>query len=305
MRLAPMWVEQALKGVQIQGDDPYKVFTAANDAPGDVTDSRLISLDRQFLRADFPAKFSMSTVEPRRTVAFTGAPADLLTLLLQLSCCSSVMASPSDCKANSFGGRIWHKGAGSGLTWTHESFAGLCKLACRMPELPHSVHALKDVRLVRDFLKRSKGYAYIDFDSSAHVGEAVEKFNGQQVNKRVMRVARSLPTKRLYEEKVLFVKNIGATASEDDIKSAFSAQGEVASVRIPRDNSQDQSKRTSEPGLRVKVCWLVIIPRQNQEGKAHKGYAYVEFASDESVKAALACEKPMEIGGQIDSSGVG
>ena len=29
-----MWVEQALKGVQIQGDDPYKVFTAANDAPG-------------------------------------------------------------------------------------------------------------------------------------------------------------------------------------------------------------------------------------------------------------------------------
>ncbi|CAE7041394.1 pabpc1-b [Symbiodinium sp. CCMP2592] len=268
-----MWVEQALKGVQIQGDDPYKVFTAANDAPGDVTDSRLISLDRQFRRADFPAKFSMSTVEPRRTVAFTGAPTDLLTLLLQLSCCSSVMASPSDCKANSFGGRIWHKGAGSGLTWTHESFAGLCKLACRMPELPHSVHALKDVRLVRDFLKRSKGYAYIDFDSSAHVGEAVEKFNGQQVNKRVMRVARSLPTKRLYEEKVLFVKNIGAAASEDDIKSAFSAQGEVASVRIPRDNSQ--------------------------EGKAHKGYAYVEFASDETVKAALACEKPMEIGGQV------
>jgi len=135
------------------------------------------------------------------------------------------------------------------------------------------VDGLKDVRLVRDFLKRSKGYAYIDFDSSAHVGEAVEKFNGQQVNKRVMRVARSLPTKRLYEEKVLFVKNIGATASEDDIKSAFSAQGEVASVRIPRDNSQ--------------------------EGKAHKGYAYVEFASDESVKAALACEKPMEIGGQV------
>lgn len=134
------------------------------------------------------------------------------------------------------------------------------------------VDGLKDVRLVRDFLKRSKGYAYIDFDSSAHVGEAVEKFNGQQIHKRAMRVARSLPTKKLYEEKVLFVKNIGATASEDDIKNAFSAQGEVASVRIPRDHSQ--------------------------EGKAHKGYAYVEFASDDSVKAALACEKPMEIGGQ-------
>jgi len=128
------------------------------------------------------------------------------------------------------------------------------------------VEGLKDVRLVRDFLKRSKGYAYVDFDSPEHVAEAVEKFSGHLVNNRVMKVAKSLPTKQLYEEKVLFVRNIGESAKEDDVKEAFKMH-EVVSVRMPR----------------------------GQEG--HKGYAYVEFTNDEAVKVCLTLEG-LEIGGQ-------
>ena len=48
------------------------------------------------------------------------------------------------------------------------------------------VEGCKDVRLVRDFLKRSKGYAYVDFDSPEHVAEAVQKFSGHPVNNRPM-----------------------------------------------------------------------------------------------------------------------
>lgn len=128
------------------------------------------------------------------------------------------------------------------------------------------VEGLKEVRLVRDFLKRSKGYAYVDFDSPEHVAEAVEKFSGHLVNNRAMKVAKSLPTKQLYEEKVLFVRNIGESAKEDDVKEAFKSH-EVVSVRMP--------------------C--------GQEG--HKGYAYVEFTNDEAVKVCLTLEG-LEIGGQ-------
>ncbi|CAK9107812.1 unnamed protein product [Durusdinium trenchii] len=63
------------------------------------------------------------------------------------------------------------------------------------------IDGLKDVRLVRDFLKRSKGYAYVDFQTPEQVTEAAEKFNGHLINNRAMKVARSLPTKQLYQER--------------------------------------------------------------------------------------------------------
>ena len=119
------------------------------------------------------------------------------------------------------------------------------------------VEGCKDVRLVRDFLKRSKGYAYVDFDSPQHVAEAVEKFSGHQINNRAMRVAPSLLTKQLYQEKVLFVKNVALEAGEDELKELFKEKGEVVSVRMPRAGAQ------------------------------HKGYAYVEFTEDAAVKSCL------------------
>merc|ERR1711907_451294 len=118
---------------------------------------------------------------------------------------------------------------------------------------------MKEVRLVRDFLSRSKGYAYVDFEKSEQVDKAVKKLNKHLINKRAMGVARSLPTKALFEEKTVFVKNVAAEATESGIRDLFATKGEIIGVRLPM--IEGSSK--------------------------HKGYAYVEFSTADSTTAAL------------------
>jgi len=124
------------------------------------------------------------------------------------------------------------------------------------------IDGLKEVRLVRDFLQRSKGYAYIDFHTSEQVEQAVEKLNGTLINKRPVRVARSLPTKPLFEERTVFVRNIPQAAGEEDLRGMFAVSGEIADIRLPMDSSSE----------------------------AHKGYAYIEFAAANSITPALALD---------------
>jgi len=131
------------------------------------------------------------------------------------------------------------------------------------------ISGMKEVRLVRDFLKRSKGFAYIDYQKSDQVNKAVKKFNGHLINKRAMFAAPSLPTKALFEECTVFVKNIGAKATEANVREMFAVKGEILGVRMPTD----------------------------EQGGAHKGYAYVEFSSAESTNAALTLDGA-ELGGQ-------
>jgi len=131
------------------------------------------------------------------------------------------------------------------------------------------VSGFQSVRLVRDFLQRSKGYGYIDFAKSDQVDEAVKKFNGHEINKRVMKVARSLPTKPLFDDRTIFVTNLGSSTTEADVATAFQTIGEIREVRIP------------------------TLPKTG----ANKGYAYVEFSTDSAYDAALAL-KTVDLGGQ-------
>eukprot|EP00747_Dinoflagellata_sp_TGD_P026641 gnl/TRDRNA2_/TRDRNA2_132083_c0_seq1.p1 gnl/TRDRNA2_/TRDRNA2_132083_c0~~gnl/TRDRNA2_/TRDRNA2_132083_c0_seq1.p1 ORF type:complete len:917 (-),score=257.29 gnl/TRDRNA2_/TRDRNA2_132083_c0_seq1:75-2444(-) len=131
------------------------------------------------------------------------------------------------------------------------------------------VEGLREVRLVKDFQQRSKGYAYIDFEKPEQVQEAVLKRNDFVLNKRVMKVAPSLPTKPLFEEKTLFVTNLASGVTEDELKSAMSAKGEVVDVRIPLD----------------------------QATKKSKGHAFVDFATAEAMEAGLSLDGSV-IGGQ-------
>jgi len=128
---------------------------------------------------------------------------------------------------------------------------------------------LKDVRLVRDFLGRSKGYAYLDFESSAQVSKAVEALIGSVVNNRTIKVARALPTKPLFEEKTVFVKGISLEVTEEAVRELFARQMEVISVRMPRDATSN----------------------------AHRGYAYVELATAENMDSALKMDGET-LGGQ-------
>jgi len=111
--------------------------------------------------------------------------------------------------------------------------------------------------------------AYIDYQKADQVNKAVKKCNGHLINKRALFAAPSKPTKALFEERTVFVKNIGTKATEADVREAFSAKGEILGVRMPTD----------------------------EQGGAHKGYAYVEFSSAESTTAALALDGA-ELGGQ-------
>lgn len=70
--------------------------------------------------------------------------------------------------------------------------------------------------------------------------------------------------------KKLFVGNVPYTITEDELKSAFSEAGDVASVAIITD------KMTGRP----------------------RGFAFVEMASDESAQKAVEIMNGKEIGGR-------
>lgn len=137
----------------------------------------------------------------------------------------------------------------------------------RLHDLFSIVPGLLDVRLVKNFLKKSKGYAYIDYASPEQVKMAVDKLNGTVIHQRKINVAPSLPTKALYEERTVFVENLSSAVTQEEIRMAFTCLGEVVDVRIPTGS-----------------------------GDAPRGHAYVEFAEPCSVEKALRC-KDVIIGG--------
>ena len=96
-----------------------------------------------------------------------------------------------------------------------------------------TINGLKDTRLVCDFMERSKGYAYLDYETSEQVKEAAEKYNGHEINGRPMKVAPSKPTKQLYDEKIVFVKLVPDTATEEMLQEYFAECGSVVGVRVP------------------------------------------------------------------------
>lgn len=135
-------------------------------------------------------------------------------------------------------------------------------------ELFSECKGLKDVRLIRDFMQRSKGYAYLDFETEQQVDLAASKMNNKVVNKRKIFVHKSVPTKPLFEEKVVFVAALGASVTEGAVLEEFKAFGEITSVRIPTDPA------TKKP----------------------RGHAYVEFKDASSVEPALALNDSTKLG---------
>eukprot|EP01053_Blabericola_migrator_P005924 Blabericola_migrator_1__5923@NODE_299_length_10197_cov_100_341955_g246_i0_p1_GENE_NODE_299_length_10197_cov_100_341955_g246_i0NODE_299_length_10197_cov_100_341955_g246_i0_p1_ORF_typecomplete_len1549_score344_02RRM_1/PF00076_22/6_1e14RRM_1/PF00076_22/1_5RRM_1/PF00076_22/1_8e03RRM_1/PF00076_22/4_9e19RRM_5/PF13893_6/2_2RRM_5/PF13893_6/1_7e09RRM_Rrp7/PF17799_1/42RRM_Rrp7/PF17799_1/0_00016RRM_Rrp7/PF17799_1/0_14RRM_2/PF04059_12/2_9RRM_2/PF04059_12/70RRM_2/PF04059_12/3_4e02RRM_2/PF04059_12/0_15RRM_occ len=67
---------------------------------------------------------------------------------------------------------------------------------------------VKEVRLVCDKKGKSKGFAYIDFDTSDNAKAAEEKFNGRSINGLKVKALISVPKNPVYEEKTVFVSNI-------------------------------------------------------------------------------------------------
>ncbi|KAH3887201.1 squamous cell carcinoma antigen recognized by T-cells 3-like [Dreissena polymorpha] len=127
---------------------------------------------------------------------------------------------------------------------------------------------IEDIRLIKSFQGKSKGYGYVQFTDELAVSNAltydrtpmegrpmfVSKYEsrGGQKTKADFKYATSL------EKNKLFVKNLPFTCTEDVIRTMFSEHGEVRSVRL-------------------------VTYRSG----ASKGLAYVEFADEHSASQAL------------------
>lgn len=132
-----------------------------------------------------------------------------------------------------------------------------------------------NVRLVMDKMTgRSKGIAYVDFTSKKDYDAALA-MRGHSIMGRAIRVDAASSTKEFPNKPksdpspILFIGNLSYNTTEKGLEAAFSKFGPIMSVRIP--TSYD---------------------------KKPKGYAYVQFKSVESAKAAM--EQPrFEMDGRI------
>mgnify|MGYP001475718304 CR=1 FL=1 len=102
---------------------------------------------------------------------------------------------------------------------------------------------------------RPRGFAFIAFESTDAANKALEK-DGEEMMGRWLKINLSTgakpktdktPMKRDLSEKpedcdTVFVGNLAWTATEEEIREAFSACGEVAAVRLAWDHDNDRPK---------------------------------------------------------------
>ncbi|KAI9024089.1 hypothetical protein DFJ74DRAFT_667240 [Hyaloraphidium curvatum] len=117
-----------------------------------------------------------------------------------------------------------------------------------------------EIRAIRIVRRDTTAFAYVEFSKQAAAQESCS-LNGQPLEGgKPIKVAISNPkqTAPTIDLKELFVRNFPRSSTEDDLKSVFSAFGDVTGVRILR----------------------------FEDGQS-RGIAFVEFATEEAAAAAL------------------
>ena len=124
----------------------------------------------------------------------------------------------------------------------------------------------RQIRLVRDFTKRSKGFAYVDFETHEDAAAASDKLNGHKIHDRPLKVRAmhthtdgnqggrrhvvclcchrggqvllSHPTRPLYDAGTVYIKDLPDETTEDDVASFFKTRAgvHVKAVRLQRDD---------------------------------------------------------------------
>jgi len=130
---------------------------------------------------------------------------------------------------------------------------------------------IADVRVITDRdSQRSKGYGYVEF-TTAEGAQAALALAGKEIDGRAIRVdiSEGRPKKEAKNfsntptgepTDTLFIGNLSFTATEDDIRGAFTECGEILSIRLPTDRESGQPK----------------------------GFGYIQFSSIDEAKAAVA-----------------
>lgn len=103
--------------------------------------------------------------------------------------------------------------------------------------------------MVSDFRGRSKGFAYVDFDSPSSARSASGVMHGYSLNQRPMKALPSKPTKSIYEEKTLFLSGISQELQgEKEVEEALKSLGfqDITGVRLIRGHNSKTGETKRE-----------------------------------------------------------
>lgn len=135
-----------------------------------------------------------------------------------------------------------------------------------------SVGSVASIRVCRDaMLKRSLGYAYVNYHSQADAERALETMNYTVISGRPCRIMWSQRDPSLRKSGLgnIFVKSLHPDVSHKELQDTFSLFGNILSCKVALD----------------------------ADGKS-KGYGYVHFETEEAAKAATDRMEEIEICGQ-------
>eukprot|EP00620_Florenciella_sp_RCC1587_P015717 CAMPEP_0182574016 /NCGR_PEP_ID=MMETSP1324-20130603/21567_1 /TAXON_ID=236786 /ORGANISM="Florenciella sp., Strain RCC1587" /LENGTH=712 /DNA_ID=CAMNT_0024789235 /DNA_START=96 /DNA_END=2235 /DNA_ORIENTATION=- len=136
-------------------------------------------------------------------------------------------------------------------------------------DLFNTVGPVASIRVCRDaMLKRSLGYAYVNFHNQADAERALDTMNYTMIKGRSCRIMWSQrdPSLRKSGTGNLFVKNLHPNVTHKDLYDAFSLFGNVLSCKVAVAN----------------------------DGKS-KGYGYVHYEAEEAAKEAMSKMEDLSI----------
>lgn len=136
-------------------------------------------------------------------------------------------------------------------------------------DLFNTVGPVASIRVCRDaMLKRSLGYAYVNFHAQADAERALDTMNYTMIKNRPCRIMWSQRDPSLRKSGVgnLFVKNLAPTVTHKDLFDAFSLFGNVLSCKVSI----------------------------GADGKS-KGYGYVHYEMEEAAQEAINKMKDIQI----------
>uniref|UniRef100_A0A0G4G726 RRM domain-containing protein n=1 Tax=Chromera velia CCMP2878 TaxID=1169474 RepID=A0A0G4G726_9ALVE len=168
---------------------------------------------------------------------------------------------------------------------------------------------LQEVRIPRDFRKKSKGFAYADFETHEDARACALKMHGKKLNDRIIRVELSRPTKAVFEHGTVFAKGIPPGAPHGEWVSAlreFFRDGlkEVRVMADDRGNCKghayldfDNPERVQEivdlKQIRIRGCTLAVsksIPMKDHRWQTANPNKVLKRNEEEAKREALPVE---------------
>lgn len=103
---------------------------------------------------------------------------------------------------------------------------------------------ITSIRVATDESGKSRGYAYVMFETEDSAVKAVDEVNGMEIEGQPITVERYRPLHRaemLEQFCNLYIKNLAKTVTEDKLRELFAPFGEITSLKIRMDSNTSES----------------------------------------------------------------